>query len=122
MTPINLRAINFALMFAFALVVVYFTLENTSSATVNIIPGLSGSLPLAALLLIASGVGACGAWLFAGWSDKVRGNEIKELEEARNRMKELELDFNRLKSKQNNMLPFMSFSGDKELDLDKDVA
>ena len=122
MQKINLKAINFALMFVLALSVVYFTLENTSPATVNIVPGVSGSLPLAALLLIASGIGACGAWLFAGWSDKLRGHEIRELEEAKQRMKELELDFNRLKAKQNNLLPFMSFSSEKEIEIDKDVA
>ena len=122
MHQINLKAVNFALMFVLAMSMVYFTLENTSTATVYIIPGISGSLPLAALLLIASGIGACGAWLFAGWSDKLRGDEIQELETAKKRMKELESDFNRLKAKQNNLLPFMSFAAEKELEIDKDVA
>ncbi|ABX08097.1 LapA family protein [Prochlorococcus marinus] len=122
MQKINLKAINFAVMFVLALLMVYFTLENTSAATVNIAPGVSGSLPIAALVLIASGLGACGAWLFAGWSDKLRGDEIRELEDTKNRIKELELDYNRLKAKQNNLLPFMSFSGEKELEIDKDAA
>ena len=116
MQQINLKAVNFGLMFVLALGTVYFTLENTSAATVYIAPGVSTSLPLAALLLIAAGIGACGAWLFAGWSDKLRGDEIIELEQAKNRIKELEIDFNRLKTKQNNLLPFMSsFSSDKDL-------
>ena len=38
-------------------------------------------------------------WLFASWTDKLRGNEIKELEDTKNRMKKLEIDLNRLKSK-----------------------
>lgn len=59
---------------------------------------------------------------FAGWSDKLRGDEIRELEDTKNRIKELELDYNRLKAKQNNLLPFMSFSGEKELEIDKDAA
>ena len=49
-------------------------------------------------------------------------NEILELENTKNRIKELELDYNRLKAKQNNLLPFMSFSSDKELEIEKDVA
>ncbi len=122
MQKINLKAVNFALMFVLAMSMVYFTLENTSPATVNVVPGVSASLPLAALLLIASGIGACGAWVFAGWSDKLRDSEIRELEEAKQRMKELEFDFNRLKTKQNNLLPFMSFSSEKELETDKEVA
>ncbi|WP_269623077.1 LapA family protein [Prochlorococcus marinus] len=125
MQQTNLKAVNFALMFALALLTAYFTLENTASTTINIIPGVSGSLPIAALVIISSGVGACGAWLFASWTDKLRGNEIKELQETKSRMKDLEIDLNRLKTKQNNILPFMSmsnFSSEKESTLDKEVA
>ena len=79
-------------------------------------------LPIAALVIISSGIGACGAWFFAGWSDKLRGDEMLELEVTKNRIKELEMDLNRLRTKQNNILPFISFSGDKESYLDQEVA
>ena len=122
MQQTNFKALNFALMFALALLTAYFTLENTGSTTVNILPGVSGSLPIASLVIISSGIGACGAWLFANWTDKLRGDEIKELEETKTRMKDLETDLNRLKTKQNNILPFMGFSGDKESDLEQEAA
>ena len=116
----NFKAINFALMFGLALLTAYFTLQNTSSTTVNILPGVSGSLPIAALVIISSGLGACGAWLFASWSDKLRGNEIKELEDTKTRIKELEVDLNRLQTKQSNIFPFANFSNEKSSVLDKD--
>ncbi len=109
-------------MFSLALLTAYFTLENTASTTVNIIPGVSGSLPIAALVIISSGIGACGAWLFAGWTARLRGDEIIELEVTKNRIKELEIDLNRMKTKQSNILPFMSFSGEKESYSDQEVA
>ena len=79
-------------------------------------------MPIAALVIISSGLGACGAWFFASWSDKLRGNEIKELEDTKTRMKELEIDLNRLKTKQSNIFPFASFSSDKNSDLDNEAA
>ena len=106
MKQTHLKAVNFTLMFALALLTAFFTLENTNSTTINIIPGISASLPVAALVIIASGVGACGAWLFASWTDKMRLEEIKELEDAKARMKELEMDLNKLKMKQNNNKSF----------------
>ncbi len=122
MHQMNFKAINFALMFGLALLTAYFTLENTASTTVNILPGVSGSLPIAALVIISSGLGACGAWLFASWSDKLRGNEIKELEETKTRIKELEVDLNKFKTKQSNIFPFSSFSNDKSTFLEKEAA
>ncbi len=122
MQQTNLRAFNFALMFCLALITAYFTLENTASTTINILPGVSRSLPIAALVIISSGVGACGAWLFASWTDKMRGDEIIELEVTKNRLKELENDLNRLRNKQSNILPFMSFSAEKDTSSDQEVA
>ena len=74
-----MRQINFAVMFLLVMVTVSFTLENTAATTVNIFPNLSTSLPLASLLLLASGVGALGAWLFAGWNGMLRNEDAKEL-------------------------------------------
>ena len=122
MQQTNLRAFNFALMFCLALLTAYFTLENTSSTTVNLLPGVSRSLPIAALVIISSGIGACGAWLFARWTDKLRGDEIMELEVTKTRVRELENDLNRVRNKQNNILPFMSFAGEKDSAQDQEVA
>ena len=122
MQQINLKAVNFALMFSLALLTTYFTLENTVNTKVNILPGVSPSIPTAALVIISSGIGACGAWFFASWTNKLREEEIKELENTKNRIKDLEIDLSRLKTKQNNILPFMSFSADRDLASDKKVA
>ncbi len=122
MQQTNLRAFNFSLMFCLALITAYFTLENTASTTIHILPGVSRSLPIAALVIISSGVGACGAWFFASWTDKLRGDEIIELEATKNRIRELENDLNKLKTKQNNILPFMSFAGEKDTSFDQEVA
>ena len=122
MQQTSFRVFNFALIFALALLTTYFTLENTALATINIIPGVSGSLPIAALVIISSGIGACGAWFFASWTDKIRLEEIKELENAKIRVKELEMDLNKMKVKQNNLLPFIGFSGENESNQDKEAA
>ena len=122
MQQINLKAVNFALMFSLALLTAYFTLENTVNTKVNILPGVSTSLPTAALVIISGGIGACGAWFFASWTDILRGDEIKELEDTKIRMKDLEMDLSRLKTKKNNILPFSRFSSEKDSSLDKEVA
>ncbi len=122
MNPTNLKAVNFALMFALALLTAYFTLENTASTTVNILPGISGSIPIAALVIISSGIGACGAWVFAGWTDKWRREEIQELENTKTRMKDLEIDLSRLKTKQNNILPFSNVFRENESEFNKKAA
>ncbi len=122
MQQINLKAVNFALMFSLALLTAYFTLENTVNTKVNLLPGVSTSLPTAALVIISSGIGACGAWFFASWSNKLREQEIKELENTKNRIKDLEIDLSRMKNKQNNIIPFISFSGDKEISSEKEAA
>ncbi len=97
-----MRQINFGLIFSFGLAMVYFTLENTTYATVQILPGVSTSLPLAALLLISAGLGAFLAWLFGEWI-RMMGtvesqNSFKELEANQARIKELETDISRYRS------------------------
>ena len=110
----NFKAINFALMFGLALLTAYFTLENTASTTINIIPGISLSIPIAALVIFAAGFGACSAWSFVSWSDKLREQEINELEETKKTLKKLELDFNRLKSTKEDSFPEMNSSAKED--------
>ncbi len=97
-----MRQINFGLIFGFGLAMVYFTLENTTSTTVQIIPGVSTSLPLAALLLISAGLGAFLAWLFGAWIGMMRTvesqNSFKELEANQARIQELETDISRYRA------------------------
>ena len=108
-----MRQINFAMIFGFGLVMVYFTLENTPPTTVHIVPGVSTSLPLAALLLISAGFGAFFAWLFGAWIGVLRNvesiNRSRELEANQVRIQELENDINLFRSGLN-VLPSSSFS------------
>jgi len=67
-----MKQLNFLLIFSFGLAMVMFTLENTAPTTVHFLPGLSGTLPLAALLLLVGGIGATAAWVFAVWTGVVR--------------------------------------------------
>ena len=97
-----MRQINFSLIFFFGLSTVFFTLENTEATTVRVLPGLQYTLPLAALLLVASGVGAAAAWLFATWSGMLnnveRFSNPSEFEAQQVRIQELEVDLNRYRA------------------------
>ena len=56
-----MKQLNFLLIFSFGLAMVMFTLENTAPTTVQFLPGLSTTMPLAALLLLVGGIGATAA-------------------------------------------------------------
>lgn len=97
-----MRQINFLLIFSFGLATVMFTLENTTATTVRFLPGVSLSMPLAALLLVAGGIGATAAWIFAVWSGVVR--QVESLQTSRDqkaqqvRIEELENDLQRYRA------------------------
>ena len=97
-----MRQINFLLIFSFGLAMVMFTLENTAATTVRFLPGISLTLPLAALLLVVGGVGATAAWIFAVWSGVVKKVETLqsggELEAQQVRIQELENDLERYRA------------------------
>ena len=81
---------------------VFFTLENTSATTVQLLPGFNYTLPLAALLLLVAGIGAISAWIFAAWSGILFNvenmNRLNEVEAQQVRIQELETDLNRYRS------------------------
>ena len=97
-----MRQINFLLIFSFGLATVMFTLENTAPTTVHFLPGMSSTLPLAALLLVVGGIGATAAWIFAVWTGVVRKVEtlqdVSELEAKQVRIQELENDLQRYRA------------------------
>ena len=97
-----MRQINFSLIFIFGLGTVFFTLENTAPTTVNVLPWMHYTLPLAALLLLAAGIGAAAAWLFASWSGMLdtveRLGKATEFEAQQVRIQELETDLDRYRS------------------------
>jgi uncharacterized integral membrane protein len=97
-----MRQLNFLLIFSFGLATVMFTLENTTSTTVHFLPGVSSTLPLAALLLVAGGIGATAAWIFAVWNGVVK--KVESLQEQGDReadqvrIRELENDLQRYRA------------------------
>ena len=97
-----MRQLNFLLIFSFGLATVMFTLENTTATTVHFLPGVSRTLPLAALLLIAGGIGATAAWIFAVWNGVVKKvetlQENVEREADQVRIRELENDLQRCRA------------------------
>ncbi len=60
--------INAALIFAFCLALVFFSLQNMEPATVHLVGSYTVSYPLAVELIMAMGVGATLAWLFGIWN------------------------------------------------------
>lgn len=97
-----MKQLNFLLIFSFGLAMVMFTLENTAPTTVNFLPGLKATMPLAALLLVVGGVGATAAWVFAVWTGVVRKVEAlqnqSEFQAQQVRIQELENDLQRYRA------------------------
>ena len=97
-----MRQVNFVLIFVFGLSTVFFTLENTAPTTVHVLPWLHYTTPLAALLLMAAGIGATSAWLFAAWSGMLnsveRFSQASEFDAQQVRIQELETDLNRYRA------------------------
>ena len=97
-----MRHLNFLLIFSFGLATVMFTLENTTATTVHFLPGVSSALPLAALLLVAGGIGATAAWIFAVWNGVLKKVESLQEQSQREadqvRIRELENDLQRYRA------------------------
>ena len=97
-----MRQINFGLIFAFGLLMVFFTLENTEATTVHLLPGLQHTMPLAGLLLLVAGIGAVSAWFFAAWTGMLNNvdqiSKASEFEAQQVRIQELESDLSRYRS------------------------
>ena len=97
-----MKQLNFLLIFSFGLAMVMFTLENMAATTVQFLPGVSFTLPLAAMLLLVGGLGATAAWVFAVWSGVVRKVEQLqdqgEMEAQEVRIRELENDLERYRA------------------------
>jgi hypothetical protein len=111
-----MRQLNFLLIFSFGLAMVMFTLENTAPTTVRFLPGVSISLPLAALLLLVGGIGATAAWIYAVWSGvvkKVEGLQSQEDREAQQvRIRDLENDLQRTRASLDAQLGLLPASGE----------
>ena len=111
-----MKQLNFLLIFSFGLATVMFTLENTTPTTVKFLPGLSSTMPLAALLLVAGGIGATAAWVFAVWSGVVKRveSQLEPDERAAQevRIRELEEDVQRYRATVDAQLGLLPAAGE----------
>ena len=84
------RQLNFVIIFALALAVALFAIQNSEPVIITILPNFELKAPVVVEFLVAVGLGATLAWLFSIWtqlqqnlisSQKVRQKnlEIKEL-------------------------------------------
>ena len=72
-----MRQINFVVSFIVALALVLFALENTSPASIQIIPQLKVAAPISVELILAMGLGAVLAWIFSVWSGLQKSIEMR---------------------------------------------
>ena len=111
-----MKQLNFLLIFSFGLAMVMFTLENTAPTTVRFLPGLTTTMPLAALLLVVGGVGATAAWVFAVWTGVVKRVESQtdpgEYEAQQVRIRELEEDVQRYRATVDAQLGLLPAAGE----------
>ena len=121
-----MKQLNFLLIFSFGLAMVMFTLENTAATTVHFLPGLSGTLPLAALLLLVAGIGATAAWVFAVWTGVVRKVEAVqsqgEFAAQQVRIQELENDLQRYRATVDAQLGLLPAAGQSSAPANPDAA
>lgn len=111
-----MKQLNFLLIFSFGLATVMFTLENTAPTTVRFLPGVTTTMPLAALLLVVGGVGATAAWVFAVWTGVVKRVESQmdpgEIEAQQVRIRELEEDVQRYRATVDAQLGMLPAAGE----------
>ena len=111
-----MKQLNFVLIFSFGLAMVMFTLENTAPTTVTFLPGLTATLPLAAMLLVVGGIGATAAWVFAVWTGVVKRVESQtnptDLEAQQVRIRELEEDVQRYRATVDAQLSLLPAAGE----------
>ena len=111
-----MKQLNFLLIFSFGLAMVMFTLENTAPTTVHFLPGVTTTLPLAAMLLLVGGVGATAAWVFAVWTGVVRKVEAiqnqSEMDAQQVRIQELENDLQRYRATVDAQLGLLPAAGE----------
>jgi hypothetical protein len=110
-----MRQLNFLLIFSFGLAMVMFTLENAAPTTVRFLPGVTATLPLAALLLLVGGIGATAAWVYAVWSGVVKKVESlrsqEDFEAQQVRIRDLESDLQRYRATVDAQLGLLPASG-----------
>jgi len=104
-----MRQINFVVIFVICLALVLFGIENTTSSTIHVVPGVDLAAPLSVELLLAAGIGAVLAWIFSVWTGLTARLAVQPQVNQRDvRIQELEQDVERYKvelEEQQRLLP-----------------
>lgn len=89
-----IRALNFLMIFLVCLALVLFSLQNTESASIQLLQGVQVQAPICIELIVAMGVGAILAWFFSLWTRLQRAmisrKEIRVVRQKDERIQELE--------------------------------
>lgn len=100
-----MKQINFLIIFIFCLAFAIFTIQNTESTIIHIVPNFDVEAPIAVELFIAMGLGATIAWLFSIWtrlqqimlsSQKVRQKDLR-IQELETRIEQYQTEVQSLK-------------------------
>lgn len=83
-----MRQINFLLIFALCLALALFSIENTQTAVIKLIPGMEIEAPVSIELILTLGIGAILAWLFGIWNRLQ--NQMEYLRQVRPKDKQIE--------------------------------
>lgn len=109
LVDLDMRQINFLLMFGLCLALVFFGVQNTQLTVVHLLNGVEFQAPLAVELLLAMGLGAVLAWVFSLWTRLQRLIEVgREVRARDNRIQALEKDLEHYKAEleeQQRLLP-----------------
>lgn len=91
-----MRLINSVFVFVFCLLMVLFSVENTQTATIQIVEGIQFEAPVALELFVAMGIGAGLAWLFGIWTRLLQWlpaqKNARKVRKQEARIQELEQD------------------------------
>ena len=63
-----MRLLNLTIIFVLCLAIMVFSLQNSDTVSIVLLPGQKTTLPLSIALLMAAGIGSVVAWLFVMWS------------------------------------------------------
>ncbi|NUN65887.1 LapA family protein [Pseudanabaena biceps] len=72
-----MRQLNFIVIFAVVLGLVLFSLQNTSPASIQLLPQLKLEAPIAVELILSMGLGAVLAWIFSVWASLQKSIEMR---------------------------------------------
>ena len=106
-----MRQVNFVLIFAIALALVLFSLENTQPVSIQFFEGIQVQAPLAVELILAMGIGAVLAWFFSVWTYLHRAlhnrEEAQQIHQRDDRIQELEQNVARYKAELEERQPLL---------------